>query len=245
MVYTYVSRPTKITCQVKIFFLRNKLSPKRVNAACRGERLTYDPQGIALRSFNVTKIKPVYWIFVFAVVVLLLDVVRQSMSPGATPSATPFIASAGAQSACPVPPVEKMAGTWRVTAVECTTPACRATHFEVGDRMTLAQDISGAKNFSVAVAPAQAGGKRPHTEGYELRSDGIGNAVGPIVLDHNVLDGTPLQLHWMILKIHAYDADGFGSCKIRGLIAVCDQEPAQGSTVCSDRQHAGMIHIEP
>ena len=193
----------------------------------------------------MTKIKAVVWVFGFAVIVLLLDVVRQSMFPAATAGGTPFIASAAAQGACPIPPIENMAGSWRVTAVECTTAACRAAHMSVGDRLTVQQDISGARNFSVAVAAAQPGALRAHTEGYELRSDGIGNAVGPIVLEHNILDGTPLQLHWMIFKIRAYDADGFGSCKVRGLIAVCDQQPANGSAQCTDRQHGGMIHVEP
>jgi hypothetical protein len=193
----------------------------------------------------MTKIKAIVWTLGFGVIVLLLDVVRQSMFPDATPGATPFVATAGAQTACPIPAVERMAGSWRVTAVECTTAACKATHMAVGDRVNVEQDISGAKNFSVAVNAAKPGAVRAHTEGYELRSDGIGNAAGPIVLDHNILDGTPLQLHWMIFKIRAYDADGFGSCKVRGLIAVCDQEPAKGATQCTNQQHGGMIHLDP
>ncbi len=194
----------------------------------------------------MTKIKALVWIVGFSFVVLLLDVFRQSMTPASRPHSTSLVSTAmAAPASCPIPPMQRLAGNWVVTSSTCTSAACRATHLTVGDKFKFEQDVSGAKNFSVAVAPGVAGAARPHTEGYELRSDGIGNAVGPIVLANNSLDGPVLQIHWMIAKIRGYDADGFGSCKVRGMIEICDQQPANGSAQCTDQQHGGIIHLDP
>jgi hypothetical protein len=194
----------------------------------------------------VTKTKALVWVIGFSFVILLLDIMRQSISPTTPTRTTPLIGTVmAADGACPIPPLERLAGDWHVTSVGCTTAACKATHFSVGDKLTFQQDVSGARNFSIAAEPSKPGARRAHSEGYELRSDGIGNATGPIVLDHDPLDGTPMQLHWMIVKLRAHDADGFGLCKLHALAVVCEQEPAKGSSQCTDQQHAGNIHLDP
>jgi hypothetical protein len=176
----------------------------------------------------------------------LLDVSRQYLSPSTTDQTLAWVGTAAAAgAACPIPPIAALARDWKVTAVDCSTAACKATHFAVGDKLTFEQDISGARNFSLVAQPLNPGARRARTEGYELRSDGIGNATGPIVLDHNPLDGTVLQLHWMIVRLRSYDADGLGLCKLHALAVVCDQEPAKGSSQCSDHQHGGDIHLDP
>lgn len=194
----------------------------------------------------MTRIKALVCILGFGFVMFLLDVSRQYLDP-ATPAQTSALVgtAVAAGSACPIPPIEALAREWRVTSVGCATAACKATHFSVGDKLTFEQDISGARNFSVVAKPLIPGARRARSEGYELRSDGVGNATGPIVLDHDVLDGTPLQLHWMIVRLRSYDADGFGLCKLHALAVVCDQEPAKGSSQCSDHQHGGDIHLDP
>ena len=77
------------------------------------------------------------------------------------------------------------------------------------------------------------------------RYHGVGNVSGPIVLGHDVLDGSPLQLHWLIVNLRSFDSDGLGACQLRGRVQVCAAEPAKGATSCGTLQHAGIIHIEP
>ena len=194
----------------------------------------------------MTKTKALICTLGFGFVMFVLDVSRQYLSPAVPTQTSAFVGTAAAAaSACPIPPIDALAREWRVTAVGCATAACKATHLSVGDKVTFEQDISGARNFSIATQPLKPGARRAPTEGYELRSDGVGNAVGPIVLDHDPLDGTPLDVHWMIVKLRSYDADGMGLCKLHALAVVCEQEPAKGSSQCSDHQHAGQIHLDP
>jgi hypothetical protein len=194
----------------------------------------------------VTRAKALICIVSLGFVMFVMDVARQYLSPGTSAQASATAGTAvAAGSACPIPPIEALAREWRVTSVGCTTAACKAAHFSVGDKLIFEQDISGAKNFSVAAKPLNPAALRARTEGYELRSDGIGNAVGPIVLDHNPLDGTTLQLHWMIVRLRSYDANGLGLCKLHALAVVCDQQPADGSSRCDDHQHGGDIHLDP
>jgi hypothetical protein len=81
--------------------------------------------------------------------------------------------------------------------------------------------------------------------GYALRSDGVAGVKGPIVLDHDPLDGSPLDLHWLIVDVRAYDSDGYGTCKLTGRVQVCTTEPAAGASTCDDKQHGGIILIDP
>lgn len=194
----------------------------------------------------MTRTKALVCILGFGFVMFVLDVSRQYLLPAIPGNNPSWVATAmAASAACPIPPMEALAREWRVTAVGCATPACKASHFSVGDKITFEQDISGAENFSLAAKPLNPQARRAHTEGYELRSDGIGNAIGPIVLDHDPLDGTTLELHWMIVRLRSYDADGFGLCKLHALVNVCDAEPAKGSSGCTDHQHGGDIHLDP
>lgn len=192
----------------------------------------------------MTKSRAFLLVAAFSFVVLLLDVLRQAKVTGAPAHVASIVSTAVAGGSCAVPPMEHLAGNWHVIAASCTSGACKAAHFSIGDKLSFQQDISGVKNFSVA-AVAAATGRRVHTEGYELRSDGVGNAVGQVVLDHNPLDGTPLALHWMVAKLRSYDSDGMGNCKERATIAFCDQQPANGSAQCTTQQHDGGIVVDP
>lgn len=150
---------------------------------------------------------------------------------------------ARAAEACPTPKVDELARDWVIVNSTCTE--CRSTHLQKGDRIRFARDLSGAASFSAVVTPGSSGRKGSLTEGYSLVSDGVGNVTGPIVLGHDPLDGSPLQLHWLIVKIRSFDSDGLGSCALRGRLQVCDAEPGKGATSCTAQQHAGEIHIEP
>ncbi|MCS6947503.1 MAG: hypothetical protein NZM12_07800, partial [Steroidobacteraceae bacterium] len=61
----------------------------------------------------------------------------------------------------------------------------------------------------------------------------------------HVLDGTPLQLHWFIVKLRPTNQDVLGNCNVRGVIEVCSNEPAPGSSQCTDHQHGGIIVVDP
>lgn len=193
----------------------------------------------------MTRTKAALTLIAFSFVVLQIDALRQTLLPASSANLIALSSSAMAGGSCAVPAAERLRGQWRVTAVRCTTAACREAHMAVGDTMTFAQDISGARQFSVNVKGTDQAADKARSEGYTLRSDGIGNTVGPIVLGHNVLDGSPLQLHWLVVKLRAYDADGFGNCAVRGLVAVCAEEPTGNDAQCSDHQHGGMVHVDP
>lgn len=191
----------------------------------------------------MTQTKAALYVLVFGFVAFVLDGLMQRLNATAPTLQHGLIATAGAAGSCPIPPVRALAATWRVTLDQCSG-TCVAGHLRVGDQLTFAQDVSGAENFSLAVAPG-SGGRRPsRTEGTTLASDGVGNVKGPIVFEHNVLDGSPLQLHWLIVKIRSYDVDGLGQCKLRGRISVCGAEPARNATSCGPQQHMGDISVE-
>lgn len=194
----------------------------------------------------MSKIKVVIWVLGFSFVVLLLDGMRQSLAlPGSGTDGGLMPTAAAAGASCAVPQIERLSGDWAVKSTGCNSVSCRQPHLDVGDRLTFEQDISGVQNFSLRVQPSKSGRRGSHTEGTTLESDGIGNVTGPIVLDHSPLDGTPLQIHWLIIKLRAYDADGLGDCRVRALIAVCDEQPTSRSAVCTDRQHGGLLHADP
>lgn len=164
-----------------------------------------------------------------------------SRLPGAA-----LLASGTAQAApaaCPVPSLSAVPGDWVVKSAKCTSADCKRSHLAVGDRVRFERDISGEANFSVDFTPA-ATGRRAKTDGYTLRSDGVAGLKGSITLDHDALDGSPLDLHWLIVQFRAAD-DGFGSCAVRGLVQICGSEPAAGAASCGAKQHDGHIVVGP
>lgn len=161
-----------------------------------------------------------------------------------TASWLPVAAAEAAPGVCPVPSLSEVAGDWVVRSAKCTNGACKRAHLAVGDRVRFQRDVSGEANFSVDFVPS-ATKRRAQTDGYTLRSDGVAGLKGPIVLDHDPLDGSPLDLHWLIVQIRSYDSDGFGTCKLTGLIQVCESEPAAGASECGAQQHGGSIVVGP
>lgn len=156
-----------------------------------------------------------------------------------------WMPSAGAATSCPAPSIEELARTWTVRSSGCSGD-CRDAHVSVGDRFTFARNFEQNPSFSLDVRPVDPASRRAlRTAGHTLASDGVSNAVGEIVLTHNLLDGTPLQTHWLIVMLRSYDLDGSGDCQLAARVAVCDQEPARGATACSEQQHNGVIHLGP
>jgi hypothetical protein len=189
----------------------------------------------------MTKNKALLTALAAGFVMFIVDGVRERMDPLA--HGTGLVPTAAAAGSCGVARPEELARNWVIRSTSCAD--CNEGHLQVGDVLDFRRDVSGALAFSVDVRPGKAGRAASKTDGYTLESDGVGNATGPIVLGHNVLDGTPLQLHWLIVKIRRYDADGLGDCQLRARIQVCDEEPARGAGACTNRQHAGEIHAEP
>ena len=177
-------------------------------------------------------------------VLFTLGALREVADPAAAVRGSALLPTAMAGGACPTPKMSELARKWLVVSTGCTTD-CTQTHLQKGDALSFAQDVSGADNFSVAVTPGTGARLASRTEGYTLVSDGVGNATGPIVFEHNKLDGSPLQLHWLIVNLRSFDSDGLGACQLRGRVQVCAAEPAKGATSCGTLQHAGIIHIEP
>lgn len=154
-----------------------------------------------------------------------------------------WMPTAGAATACPAPDIEELARTWTVRAVGCTGD-CKDAHVAVGDKFVFARDYEQRPSFSLEVRPVAPGSRKAmRSEGHTLVSDGVSNAIGPIVLTHNLLDGTPLQTHWLIILLRSYDLDGSGDCQLAARVAICEQEPAKGATACSDQQHSGHVHL--
>jgi hypothetical protein len=176
-------------------------------------------------------------------VLFILGALREVVDPVAAAHDSGVLARAEAATACDVPSVDELQRSWKVVATGCTD--CAQGHLQVGDQLTFAKDVSGAMDFSLAVKPGKSGRAESRTEGYTLRSDGVGNVTGPIVFEHSVLDGSPLQLHWLIVKVRRFDASGLGQCKLVGRVNVCNDEPAPGASSCSSLQHSGSIHLEP
>lgn len=177
-------------------------------------------------------------------VLFTLGALREAGDPRLAAAGDAWLPTARAAEACPVPPASRLAGDWKIVSTGCTTD-CRQTHLQKGDRMSFVQDVSGESRFSLTVTPVGTGRAVSRTEGETLVADGVGNVTGPIVFEHDRLDGSPLELHWLIVKLRQYDADGLGRCQLRGRVQVCDSEPAAGATGCTSLQHAGELHIEP
>ena len=192
----------------------------------------------------MNKIKAVVAVVALGFVVFVLDGIRHRIDPQGTVNSGSMVAAARAGASCPVPGVDQLAGVWHVTSAACVG-SCNQSHFALGDTMRFDRNVSGETNFSLASVPSDKARRASRSIGYALESDGVGNVTGPIVLDHNPLDGSVLNTHWMIVKVRSYDATGLGDCKLHGVVAVCDQEPATGSGVCSSQQHMGSVHVEP
>ncbi len=193
---------------------------------------------------NKTKATLIFLIAGF--VLFIVGALREIADPIAAARESSLMPRAMAAEACDVPRADALAQRWVVASTGCTSN-CKQTHLQVGDVLAFDKDVSGELNFSLDVKPAKSAAARlaSRTAGYALRSDGVGNVSGPIVFEHSVLDGSPLQLHWLIVKLRNYDADGLGKCELHARMEICNDEPAPGATSCSDQQHAGAIHLDP
>ncbi len=183
-------------------------------------------------------------VLVTGFVLFILGALREIVDPVAAAREGGLTPRAMAAGACPIPSLDELATEWKVSSTGCTTD-CKQTHLQVGDKLTFGKDISGASQFSLDVKPGKPDRVASRTEGFTLRSDGVGNVSGPIVFEHNVLDGSPLQLHWLIVKLRKHDANGLGQCNLRARVSVCGNEPAAGASSCTSLQHEGEIHIDP
>lgn len=175
-------------------------------------------------------------------VVFTLDSLWSLVDPGHASAALSPVPSARAATVCPVPSIEQLARTWTVQSVACDG-ACVAAHVEKGDQFSFARAYGDRPSFSLQVKPIDPLRVAARTEGATLVSDGVGNVTGSVVFGHNLLDGSPLQLHWIIVKLRAYDLTGEGDCSLRARVEVCDSEPAAGAASCSTKQHNGIIHL--
>ena len=177
-------------------------------------------------------------------VIFVLGSVQQDAAPAHARLA--LVSTAEASTAtCAVPSLDRLPGTWVVRSSRCASGDCARAHFGPGDRVRFERDVSGESNFSVTVTDRVKNAVGARSVGYALRSDGVAGVKGPIVLDHSPLDGSPLDLHWLIVDVRAYDADGYGTCKLTGRVQVCSSEPAAGATSCGDKQHGGIIIMDP
>lgn len=179
------------------------------------------------------------------VIFVLGGVKREAGVPDARPLLAWLPAADAATAACAVPSVGAIAGDWVVSSARCDGGACAKTHMNVGDRVRFTRDVSGEANFSVEVTNGATKAVGARSVGYALRSDGVAGVKGPITLGHSPLDGSPLDLHYLIVDVRSYDADGYGTCKLTGRVQVCDAEPVAGATSCSAKQHGGVIIIDP
>jgi hypothetical protein len=179
------------------------------------------------------------------VIFVLGGVKRETAVPDVRPLLAWVPAAEAAPAACAVPPVGAVAGDWIVSSARCDAGACAKTHMNVGDRVRFDRDVSGEANFSVQVTSAASKAVSARSIGYALRSDGVAGLKGAVTLAHNPLDGSPLDLHYLIVDVRSYDADGYGTCKLTARVQVCDAEPASGATSCSAKQHGGVIILDP
>lgn len=191
------------------------------------------------------------WSASFAAVAALLfifvlgGVQREISGRDRAASWSPIAAAEAAGGVCPVPSLKDVPGTWVVKSAACTGEACRRAHFAAGDLVRFDRDISGEANFSVDVQPQESLRRRTRSEGYSLRSDGVAGIKGAVVLDHDVYDGSPLDLHWLIVQIRSYYDDASASCKLTGRVQICGSEPAAGAAACNAKQHEGTIIVGP
>jgi hypothetical protein len=177
--------------------------------------------------------------------IFVLGSAQRDVDPAAG-GAFAFLPTAEAATAtCAVPSLDRLPGTWVVRSSRCPDGACARSHLAPGDRVRFERDVSGEANFSVAVLGRGRNNVSAKSVGYALRSDGVAGVKGPIVLDHDPLDGSPLDLHWLIVDVRAYDSDGYGTCKLTGRVQVCTTEPVAGASTCGDKQHGGIILIDP
>lgn len=179
--------------------------------------------------------------------IFVLDGLRERMPPVAYAYVLPKVVSDAdaALAACALPKVGELARTWRVTSTQCTSGACASAHLVPGDQLTFSRDISGAAQFALTIATKQLPVRYSKTEGYTLAADGVAAVKGPITFTHNALDGSPLDLHYLIVRLSAQDVDGSGTCKPHATIEVCVDQPAPGATSCAANQHNGLIHVDP
>jgi hypothetical protein len=173
-------------------------------------------------------------------VVFTIDGLWSAVDPQHARMRFAAISDARAQTACPVPSIEKLAGSWKVLSAGCEGD-CKDAHVAPGDQFVFTRDVAPDAAFALAINPASTARRASKTEGATLASDGVGNVSGPIVFGHSTLDGSPLQMHWLIIKLRAYEIDG--ACTLRGRAEVCDYEPAKGASSCSSKQHNGVIHL--
>lgn len=193
-----------------------------------------------MRNWTAGSVATAALLFIFVLGGVQSDI--DSRLPGAA-----FLASGTATAApavCPVPSLAAVPGVWVVKSAKCTSAECKRAHLAAGDRIRFERDISGEANFSLDFVPT-ATGRRAKTDGYTLRSDGVAGLKGSITLDHDPLDGSPLDLHWLIVQFRAADSDGLGTCAVSGLVQICDSEPAPGATACGAKQHGGHIVVGP
>jgi hypothetical protein len=178
--------------------------------------------------------------------IFVLGSVQRDVGPGHSAPRLALVSTAEAATAtCAVPSLERLPGTWVVRSSRCTDGACARAHLAPGDRLRFERDVSGEANFSVEVLGRARNAMAGKSVGYALRSDGVAGVKGPIVLDQDPRDGNPLDLHWLIVDVRAYDADGFGACKLTGRVQICTSEPAAGASSCGDKQHGGIIIMDP
>lgn len=176
---------------------------------------------------------------------VLGGVKREVGAPDVRPLLAWIPSAQAATATCAVPPVGALARDWVVKSARCAGGACAKGHMNLGDKMRFQRDVSGEANFSVEVANPVSKLVGARSIGYALRSDGVAGVKGPITLAHDPLDGSPLDLHYLIVDVRAYDADGAGTCKVQGRVQICDAEPAKGATSCGPQQHGGIIIIDP
>jgi hypothetical protein len=179
------------------------------------------------------------------VIFVLGSVKREAAGSDGRPLLAWLPAAEAAPAECAVPPVGALAQEWVVRSSRCTDGACAKTHLGVGDRFRFDRDISGEASFSLDVINAATKARSARTVGYALRSDGVAGVKGPITLAHDPLDGSPLDLHYLIVDVRAYDANGDGTCRLTARVQVCTDEPGPGATSCGAKQHGGVIILDP
>lgn len=175
-------------------------------------------------------------------VVFTIDGLWSAIDPQHSQMRFEPIPTAQAQAVCPVPSIEKLAGNWTVQSAGCHGD-CKDAHVAPGDRFVFTRDVAPQAAFALMINSARSARRASKTAGPSLVSDGVGNVTGPIVFGHSTLDGSPLQLHWLIVKLRAYDVGG--ECSVRARVEVCDYEPAKGASSCNSKQHNGVIHLTP
>lgn len=187
----------------------------------------------------MTRLTRILAVAALGFVVFTLDGLWTAVDPQHAGLRLAPIATAQAQTVCPVPTLDKLARKWTVLSTGCDGD-CKDAHVAQGDELVFTRDIA-REAFALDINPVSTARRASKTEGHSLESDGVGNVSGPIVFGHSTLDGSPLQTHWLIVKLRAYDIGG--ECTLRGRAEVCDYEPAKGASSCSSKQHNGYLHF--